>query len=358
MTVGPETLRLAAERRIALTAITDESTRALVRAHVRAWDQVAQELQDALEVAAARLQAGDRLTWRQLNDVDRFGAAINRLADQLDDLAAAGRVSITNSAGDAVTVAEEFQPRTIASQFPSVGPPTAELAQRFSRRVAGGAFDAIVQRAQDRIVSRMAPLSAEAQAAMRRALVRGIAVGDNPRTTARRMLRQVETSFNGGLTRALRVARTEQLDAYRDSAMLVDQANADVVSGWQWHAELGPRTCPSCLAMHGQQFPSDVSGPDDHVQGRCDRLPVVKPWSELGFNLPEPPSQLPGARAWFTSQPQATQLAVMGPSRLEAFTSGRIGWNDMTRQIQNPDWRTSRQVPSLTSLGIDAEAVA
>lgn len=354
MSINDETLRLQARRLVTLNGFVDDTTRQLVRAWVRVWDQLAGDLQAALEVAAASLDAGQRLTWRQANEVDRFAAAMQRAAAALDDLAAAGRISATNAVGDVVQVAEQFGPQVLASQLPEGS--QAAAAQLISGRMSGDAFEQIVSRTQERIVSLMQPLSSEAQAAMRRELVTGIAQGRNPNVTARRMLARLESGFNGGLTRAVRVARTEQLDAYRTANGQQAAANSDVVSGWRWVATLDGRTCPACLSMHGSEFPTEQFGPEGHPNCRCDRVDVTRSWRDLGFAVDEPPDVLPDARGWFESQPVGTRRQIMGPGRLGALEDGTIGWDDIPRRRANEGWRDSFEVTPLQDLDVEVAA--
>lgn len=120
------------------------------------------------------------------------------------------------------------------------------------------------------------------------------------------MLKGLEGEFNGGLTRALTISRTEILDAYRASSKQTMAANDDVLAGWMWTAELDETTCESCWAMDGQIFDLDVDGPDDHQNGRCTRTPVTKPWRELGFDVDEPPDQRPNAEDVFRASPKSS----------------------------------------------------
>lgn len=355
MAFSDETLRLQRQRMTTLNGIVDDATRTLVRAHVRTWDQIAGELDASLLEVAATLEAGRRLSWRQMTQVDRFTAALARTAAALDDLAAAGRVSITSATGDAVQVAAEFQPRLIVSQLP----PAAQAAalEAVTGRVSGRALEEITTRAQERIVSRLRPLSADAQAQMRRALVRGIVVGDNPRRTASEMLRRVETGFNGGLTRALRISRTEQLDAYRAANGAIDQANSDIVDGWTWVSAADATTCAACFAMHGTEWANEDPGPEGHVQCRCDRAPRTRSWRELGFDIDEPPSLLRDGQDAFRQLPVEAQRDVMGPARLDALDRGQIAWGDLARRVDNPDWRPSWQMAPLSDLGVETAAI-
>jgi SPP1 gp7 family putative phage head morphogenesis protein len=185
---------------------------------------------------------------------------------------------------------------------------------------------------------------------MRRALLAGISVGDNPRTAARAMLSRVEGAFNGGLTRAMTIARTEMLDAYRTASRYTHAANADVLDGWVWTAALDRRTCPSCWSQHGNVYPVDQPGPLDHQQGRCARVPKTKTWRQLGINLDEPPSVLPDAQTRFWQLPAADRAAIMGPARLELLRTGRIGWDDLAVRRTSTGWRDSYTPRSVADL--------
>ena len=74
---------------------------------------------------------------------------------------------------------------------------------------------------------------------------------------------------------------------------------------------------------------------------RCDRLPILKPWKDLGYAIPEPESLLPDARAWFDRQPESVQISIMGERKLALLRSGRIGWDDLAMRRRNPGWRPS-----------------
>lgn len=354
MSITEQTLNLHNRRRAQLRTITDGPERVLTRGFAQAWNAVQADLDAAILEAVARVQAGETLTFRQLNRVDRFRGALARLAGQLDDLAATGRVEIVGAAEDAISLVRDTDARVLASQFPASV--QSEALASFTDRTAGLSFDRIVDRSRDRIVSRLQPLSSEAQASMRRQLIRGITVGDNPRVTASRMLSRIEGEFAGGLVRALRVARTETLDAYRGADQLWSEANEDVIRHRQWLSARDERVCGSCIAMDGTEWPVGTFGPEEHVNGRCVFIDVVRPWSQLGFATPEPPSVIPDAKSWFDSQPFDVRRQIMGPGRLAALDDGRIGWDDLSRRVENPDWRPSFQLRPLKDLGIETAA--
>lgn len=161
---------------------------------------------------------------------------------------------------------------------------------------------------------------------MKAELIRGITVGDNPKRTATRIVKRTDGRFNGGLTRAMSIACTEVLDASRAATHAADKANANVMRGWVWGAELGARTCPSCLANHGTEHPIEEEAPIDHHQGRCTRIPLTKSWADLGFaGIEKPPSLLQDSQEWFDGLTPGTQREIMGPERLKPAHSRQSG---------------------------------
>lgn len=87
---------------------------------------------------------------------------------------------------------------------------------------------------------------------MTAALIRGIALNENPRTTAARMLRRVEGDFTSDLTTALLIAPTETLDAQRAASHASHLGQPRHPRRLGRVRPLDTRTCPSCLARHGQ----------------------------------------------------------------------------------------------------------
>lgn len=347
MAITAETLRLARELRITIAGAVDDETRALVQAWDRAWRQIATEWDAAVNDVIA---AGDTPTFTQLTRQSRAQNAIRAALDQIDTITDQATVRITNAAGDIVDVTSQLEARQLASQVPlQSGTTRVELATRFDR-VDGDALRAIVERTTGQITSLARPLAPEATQSMLRALTQAIPQGLSPRVAARRMLTAVEGEFNGGLARALTIARTEMLDAYRSAARAQQDANTDVVAGWIWHAQLDDRTCISCVAQHGGFHESFEAGPEDHQNGRCARMPKTKTWAELGFTTKEPADRITTGADWFAAQPEARQLAIAGPARLEALQSGRATLADMSTRRTTAGWRPSYTPTPASSL--------
>lgn len=357
MAVNDKALRLARRMRVQLGARVDEQVRDLVKAWVTAWDELVRAWDEALDELVGASVDGKWPTPWVIARAEKTAKALAATQTALEDLSKHAGVRITADLHDTVTAAATWEARILAAQMPDEAGATADIVTGFSRMDAD-ALDWIVRRTTERITSLTLPLSGQATRAMNATLIRGVALGDNPRTAAAEMLRRVEGDFNGGLSRALTIARTEMLDAHRAAARGQDMANLDVTAGWTWLAGLSTRTCPACLAMNGSVHPASEGGPDGHPNCRCARVPLLKPWRDLGFDINEPASLMPDAKAWFDAQPEADQVAIMGRERLDLLRSGRISWSDNAVLTHNPGWRPSWGTTPMKSLRILAAPAA
>jgi SPP1 gp7 family putative phage head morphogenesis protein len=386
--VTRSTLALTRRLRSDIGTEADGADRHLTTQWVNAWDQLAPAWERAAtQLAAIAVRDGRWPTVHQIARNDTAMAALEASGKALTVLAADTDATASAAAGRVVEIDAELEPRIIGSQAPETK--TEALTRRVARRVAeadeepppditdGGmvpppdeasilgpaiiasivagrfepsALAAIIARAAGRIHADTTPLSDEAVAAMRAALIEGVIVGDNPNDVARDMVGRVEGAFNGGLTRALTISRTEMLDAYRAASAYIHRANADLVTAWQWYARLDSRTCVACWSRHGRTYAVSVPGPDDHPRGRCTRLPKLATWAELGITAPEPPSLLPNGEKTFNQLSRADQLAIFGPSRLELYRSGAVTWDQLATWRENPQWRRSNQPTTVRDL--------
>lgn len=341
MAIQPQTLRLVQRLRVQVGKEADAATRTLTQAWVRAWDEVAAAWRVAMDDLVAQAAADGQWPGRwQLARTHRLQMVLDASTDALVKLGDQTGVQVTDAAGQAAQYTADAEPEIITSQLPG-GQQTDALSVFAGRGAPQTAVDFLVARTAQQITALTRPLSAQATEAMRRALIRGIAVGSNPRDAARDMVVRVQGQFEGGLNRATVIARTETLDAYRRASQLVDQQNAQVLQGWTWLATLDGRTCPSCWAQHGTTHTLDQPGPLDHQQGRCARIPTLLPWSKLGINTPEPLSVLPDARARFNALSEDEQLHVMGPDRLKLLRTGKVDWSDLSIRRESTGWRPS-----------------
>jgi SPP1 gp7 family putative phage head morphogenesis protein len=328
------TLRHARQIRVVIDDSVEQALADLVKQWGVAWDAVADEWRAAVaELSAARVDG----RWPSRTVIlrnARVQAAMQITSGKLDELSRNAGIRIVQGIPDLLTAQEDALLNLITSQVPDSV--TVDWA-----RVSDRQLEAIVKRTTRQVESSLRPLPRDVSATMKQELIRGVATGTNPNRVADLLIKRFGARFDGGLWRARGLARTEMLDATRDAALESRKANRAVLDGWTWLCALSARTCPSCLAMNGREFGVDEPGPDDHQCGRCTAVPRVKSWKELGIDAPEPVSQFPDAQAWFGQQTPKVQQQIMGDKRLAALNSGKLNWDQIPVQRQNPGWRRS-----------------
>lgn len=170
--------------------------------------------------------------------------------------------------------------------------------------------------------------------AAREALIRGVGLGYN----AKQIAGELAQSLSIPPTRALRIARTETMRAYREANRLIYQENEDMIVGWRWNASMSRRTCPVCYAMHGKIFPAKTRMAT-HVNCRCIQIPVTREWEELGFDgVQNPPLPNTDGEARFAKLSPSEQQEILGKAKFEAFQQGKISLQNLVGIGRHPEW--------------------
>lgn len=337
MAATKETLRLAARLDLIVSSKLSGSQAKMAAAWSRAWRIVQSEWAALARQIAADVADGRTPSRRTLARLRNVRAAATTTQLMLEELIGTAGGMLVD---DVLTIAQQ----TSAAQhqlIKSMLPPGTDLGRE---GVPNRALEQIVRRTTQQITSKLLPLSAEATEAMVEQLLVGAARGQNPRDVARQIIGNVGDAFNGGLSRALNVARTELIDAHRQAAAVAQDQYGDVLAGWQWLAHLTTRTCPACWGMHGTEHRLSEPGPNGHQQCRCSRVPKTKSWADLGYGIPEPPSIIRLGDREFAQLSARDQLAVMGPTRLQALKSGTADWSELAQLKHNPGWRDAYYV--------------
>lgn len=315
--------------------------------YVRAYGQIVVELQGMIEALAAELATMEEPTawkvarlarWRSLRaqiveQIGRFGAFVDTdLQSQISQQVALG---LQHGEQMALAGLPEELAAAIRTQWNRL---PAEAVIRLMGFLAPGSplHDALVTQLGEAVAGQV-----------ERALLRGVALGWNPRKIAAWMAREL----GQGLTWALRTARTAQLYAYREANRASYVANGDIVEGWIWHAKLGDgRTCMSCISMHGTVH--ELSEPlNDHHNGRCAMVPLTVSWETLGLRgLPDTRPVIQGGRDWFAGLSAAEQQRYMGRAMWQAWQAGKIGWDDLSKEHEDAVYGLMRMMPSLREL--------
>ena len=337
MTITPETLLQHERLTIRTNSLVDQSVRTLTARWATAWEEISDEWVNTIGEVTASQASGEPLQPGQIAQMGRVQAALEHTAAQLDELTEGIPDAVDAPLADIIKDTAEATREVIASQLPE----DYALAHPFAK-LNTTSFDWIIARTGERIHAASWPLTDDAVAAMKKTLMRAVPAGWGADRAAMGMLDRVRTEFNGGLSRALTIARTEMLDAHRAAFHHTNQQTADVLAGWVWTTKLDSKTCPACIAMHGTLHTLDTAGPIGHPNCRCVGIPKTKTWAELGYAEDEPADMLPDADAWIRDNPTQARQAL-GPDRYRMLQDGQISRDQLAHRRDNPDWRPSMQ---------------
>lgn len=324
-----------------LEARNVEATARLLDSYKRAYADLSKQ-QDALllEVQSMR-ERGVKVTRAQINKLRRYRELLKDTAAQMDKYAAIIEDEVWREAPGAVYIGLEQAEAMVQAAFSGLAPEAQAQIMGTFQRLPAEAVEAMVgaMRADSPLARLLATFGAEAAQGIGDALITNLIAGKNPRTVAARLANE----WGMPLTRALTIARTEQLRAHRMATMASYRANSHIVKGWIWMATEDTRTCCSCLNMHGTKHGLDETL-DDHVNGRCCASPVPVSFAELGLEgmdeIPPPVSEGDGER-WFSGQPESAQRAMMGPGKYEAWREGRFTFSQLSKAVYSDEWGRS-----------------
>jgi SPP1 gp7 family putative phage head morphogenesis protein len=175
-------------------------------------------------------------------------------------------------------------------------------------------------------------LGPEAARLIEEALLEGVKDGDSAATIARK----INEAFDMPRWRALTIARTEIMRAYRLATLDTYRKNSDVLKGWYWLSTLSTRTCAACWSLNGHFFPLTQTFFPGHVSCRCTCVPALKDSTFAGQS---------GADAFAELLP-AERLKILGPSRYEMYQQG-TALADFTMLTRDKDWGGAYQVRPL-----------
>lgn len=298
----------------------------LARARVAAiYGQIQDETRDELTALLGKIARTGELTAAALYRRDRLETLLRTLERRIARAAAPVGTEIRAARRAAVDLGAKQAEKTLLSIDASfVRAPVEALEAQIGFLGDGSPLRATLER--------LGPLASER---MERSLLDGVAQGRSPRDIAAVAVRESDVAR----PKALTIARTETLRSYRSASLENYRANADVVSGWVWLAELDADTCPVCWAMHGT-----VHGLEEefgsHPQCRCSPSPLVP-----GVEAPARGVDL------FEQLPEPEQQQVLGPASYELYRQGRLGLEDLVGYRDDPDWGPVRYRRSLEAIG-------
>jgi SPP1 gp7 family putative phage head morphogenesis protein len=239
----------------------------------------------------------------------RIPALANQVDVQLTTFARIADTLIEDAQRDAAQLGSDHALALITA---GVQPPAGVTVSW--NRLPTEAIEQLVSRAYDGspLSSLLDQIGPEAAAIVRQALLTGLAAGAGPRQIARIF----QDAVDGGYKRALLIAKTETLNAYRSAALENYRANDDVVDEWEWSADSA--ACDICLAKDGTRYPLTAAF-DEHPGGRCAPIPVTKSWADLGIDM----SAAADEATWELSEQAAWDVVTFDYTTQERDERGR-----------------------------------
>jgi SPP1 gp7 family putative phage head morphogenesis protein len=357
----PTIYDIAEEQRRALLASERAAAAEMVRAYGLAWKRMRQDLDALLKQIEDARKAGlvpDQFTPRApggppiprtpgtfspswLFRQERYQSLLRQVEAEMAQFSALATGTIT-AQQELVTGVAQDQAEQLALAGLGEGPAGVTITWD---RLPKDAFTDLVGFLQNGspLKDLLDELGPAASRSIQDELIQAVALGQNPRVTARR----IRGALGDNMVRALRISRTETMRAYREATRRSYQANANVVNGWYWTAALDGRTCAACWAMSGT-FHTNDERLDDHVNGRCAMVPKTKTWAELGFTGIDETAPKPriGVDEFDKLTPEQ-QARVLGKAGLEAYQALKVDLRDFVGQRNSPRWGTMRYARSL-----------
>ena len=344
MPVPTDSAALALEVRAANQRTLAGHDAELLRRWLELWARLEPELVDAVAEVLATSKTG-RVRPSRLIKAKRVAQALKHAHSEVAGIVEEYSAVVIPELPAQVKAMLEVHEQITAMQLPPGG-----VGYSFDQ-LNEGALNQIVARSTEQITATHMALPAMVDEALKASLTRGIAVGENPAETARRIVNQAKGRFTGGMARATMIARTEMLDAQRTAAAQWEKNNSQILDGWVWVCALDKRSCPSCVAMHGSVHPVDEQGPNDHQNGRCARVPKTKTWQELGYKAGKDTRPvIPTGEDLFNNMSETEQNQLIGATRANLVRTGRIQFADLTELRETPGWRPSHHMRTITDL--------
>lgn len=301
-------LRFGQESR-SLAASVDREARDLAR-RIRAAEKAGEAVRPSWLHTSGRL---DEITAQVRQDVQAFAvSASHEVRSAAADALALGQ----RAAGASVATLTGLSDSVVAATYPA-GAIRALSAVTEAAAPVGRIF---------------AEFGDDAAGRLREEITRGVALGEHPTRIASRMR---AAAVDLPLRRARTIARTEALRAYR-TANVSTFAAVPEIDGWTWVAALDGRTCGSCYALHGTEWP-DGAEMESHPNCRCVPAPRVPG---------QPPLVTPGADL-LSRMSEEDLAARFGPGKAAALADRRILPEDLIGSRRSPVWGTTRTEASL-----------
>jgi hypothetical protein len=307
---------------------------ALVHYYGEIWGELNERIQGLARQYYEAVGSGEPFSQAWLLEFERLQALRTQVEEQVHAFARFAERKITSEQQEAVWAAlnhTEYMTGWIADQ--------AGLNLTWSRLPVGALSQLIGT------LSNGSPLRTllweygdQAGQAVADGLMKGLALGQNPRVIAR----AIRNDLGGDLARALRISRTEVMRSYREASRESYLKNDQIIQGYIRRSARSARTCAACWAKDGEVYSLETYL-EDHPNGRCFQVPYIRD-AEAFYDM-----QDTGAAA-FEKLSDEEQLNVLGPAKFEAYKAGEITLGDLVRSHSDPEWGRTITEASLQSV--------
>ena len=339
----PDIYDLADQFRDRLLRREREAAAQMVRRYAAVYRRIQDEVSKILDEIDALAEAGEDPSVAQLLQLQRLQALQVQVRREVGEFAAWAGEQIQVGQAWAVDQAAADAERLMRAALGKLPPGVVVSFNRLNR----AATSRIIAAVQDEspLARLLDSLGARAAERVKQELVNAVSLGWGARETAR----AIREASGETLGRALRIARTETLRAYREGTRETYKANSDIVGEWEWRSARQVRTCAACWAMDGRRFPLDVPM-SEHPNGRCMQLPVIDR-EKLGL----PPgtsrrSTETGAQA-FERLSEADKKRILG-AKYDAYRRGEITLADVVGLRHSDDWGDTIFEKSARAIGV------
>jgi SPP1 gp7 family putative phage head morphogenesis protein len=309
---------------------------------LRAYETIWKKLAGEIERIARQIQtegSSPTLIFQQ----GRLQSLQDQLAIEIERVASvAGRITVTQQSG--VVAAARTQAVSLmkaAGRDAGARASFATLATDEVTHLVGIAQDGSPVAGLFKHLAKV--LKLESGDVIKDELIKGMALGSNPRAIATAIRRSVDAKENGAedprMVRRLNMAVREQvIGAYTEVTRLSYQKNARLLEGWVWTAKRSATTCIVCWAMDGEIFPASEPKAS-HIGCRCVMRPLL-------------PGQSPGELGpdAFAKLETGVQKSILGDTAYSAYESGMVELKDFVGIRSDFRWGDSRYRRSLEDI--------
>ncbi len=328
----PSVIKVLREYRIAL----DAKERALMDDMARRWIEIERKLEADMSALSyeviRRVEAGEHITEQMVWRMDRYKKIHAQVEDEI-------KKYNTEYAARTISQAQE--------EYAMLGIRSAQDAITYSYGAIGRSFNRLpvsAVRSMIGFAGNGAPLNKllkrdypDAVDGLMKALINGVARGQNPAQTAKDMA----DGMGMGLDRAVLIARTETARAYR-TASTEQYRQSGVVRGFKRLVKK-ETACMACLMLDGEKFDLQ-SELYDHPRGKCIVVCDVE-----GV---KPPTWQTGEQ-WFKTLTPEEQQIKMGAEKYQLWKDGQFKLKDMAKFAHSNEWGDSPRVATVKELKND-----